>query len=180
MVLELPGGFATLTFKSVYPLMVLERTTAACIRTQQLLVSPVGRGAAAFCNYTRAVTTDAYAANMLAERLIGAERAPHQSGSVLHQVCDIHAFVGACNKTFNLLDEHITGVIRAALSLRCGSSMARFRKCLREEIESRFEICDGVPPLGGAQDIAGALPPTQLRVAIAEGAILPVRYPGRC
>ena len=66
---------------------------------------------------------------------------------MLHQVCDIHAFVGVYNKTFNLLDEHITGVIRAALSLRCGSSMARFRKCLREEIESRFEICDGVPPL---------------------------------
>ena len=146
LVLRLGGKLVSIAFKSHFPLSVLEQCTAKCIKQQQLSMSRVGRAAKAFKSYTRAVTTDAFSGNKAAEGGIAQERAKGEGhhGS-LHLLCAVHATAGVYDRCFSLVDAHITGVIRAALALRSGAAMARFRACLREEIGSRLEIKTGFP-----------------------------------
>jgi len=137
-----PTLFAV-TFRLPSALAVVESTTAAVIQRQQQAISPIGRVSRCFQLSTRAATTDAYAANILAEKGICRERDPDQPG--LHLLCNVHATAGVYNKTFALVDGHITGVIRTALACRSGSAMSRLRHCLREEIASRFDVIVGRP-----------------------------------
>ena len=65
----------------------------------------------------------------------------------MHTHCDVHATALVNGKVFGLVEGDITGLIRCALSLRIGNAMGTFRKCLRAEIESRFELLHGrLPP----------------------------------
>lgn len=144
MVIKVGERLVIVSFHSLCPLSVLERTTAAALKHGQLLMSQASRGARCFELVTRAATTDAYSANIAAEASIAEERqSPCHS---LHWTCTIHATAGVYGKTFAPLDEHISGVIRVALSMRSGAAMSRFRKCLREEIGSRLQIKAGKPP----------------------------------
>ena len=147
MVVRLGQRLVTLVLRPCLPLCAVERTTAKCLMRQQAMVSHAGRAARAFGGCIRAATTDAYSANKAAEGGIARDRsAGAESGSSLHVLCGVHATAGVYNKVFGPLDEHISGVIHAALALRNGPAMSRLRKCMRVEIASRFELLRGSPP----------------------------------
>lgn len=140
MLLKANGIFVGIIGKAICPLAVVEATSAKAIREQQLRVSPVGLGSACFSSAVRAVCTDSAASNFAAERGISQDRS---SFSSLHTPCDVHKTSGVYTKSFILLDSTIRGMVSCALSLQQSSAMVRFRKALREEIASRFEIRAG-------------------------------------
>eukprot|EP00930_Biecheleria_cincta_P095370 TRINITY_DN87333_c0_g1_i1.p1 TRINITY_DN87333_c0_g1~~TRINITY_DN87333_c0_g1_i1.p1 ORF type:complete len:1612 (-),score=257.34 TRINITY_DN87333_c0_g1_i1:89-4207(-) len=144
MILRLGSKLATVFYRSVTPLGIVETTSANCLKRHQLSVSQATRASAAFVDRTRAATTDAHPSNTLAEKCIAVERGGSDSNS-LHVLCQIHATAGIYGKTFAALDPQITGLIRVALSLRNGSAMSRFRACLRDEVASRLRILEGHP-----------------------------------
>ena len=106
-----------------FPLSVVERTTAACLKRQQLQLSYLGRATRAFKRSTRAATTDAYSANKAAEASIGKERAAKEDENALHVLCDVHGTANVYNKVFGPLDAHVTGAVHTALALRTGPAM---------------------------------------------------------
>ena len=143
MLVRLGEKFVALTLRMHYPLAIVESTTGAVMKHLALAQSRVGPASRAFKGITRAVTTDAASSNKSAEASIGVERQQDHMGSVLHILCEVHATAGIYSKTFRLVDSHITGIIRTALSLRTGAAMARFRACLKAEIASRMVIKTG-------------------------------------
>lgn len=145
MLLQEPsGGFVGIICPSVCPLAVLDRCTAPALRELQERQSPVSRAATCFRQATRAVCTDRNAANLGAEREVSQDRG---LGPSLHVPCDIHKTASCYSKTFCLTDGAIKGMINTALALKTGSSMTRFRQCLREEVASRFVVKTGQPSL---------------------------------
>lgn len=152
----------------VCPLQVLDRCTAPALEEAQLRISSVSRGASCFQDAMRIVCTDANAANTAAERMIVKERC---GWSALHTQCEIHK-TSACHvKTFVLLDDNVRGMVHCALSLRQGAAMTRFRRCLGEEVASRFEVKAGAPPRD-AQEHKRKL----LRLFASHGPSLPTRH----
>jgi hypothetical protein len=142
----LSGRHVCITFSPIpSPLSCVERCTSASIKAQQLSVSHTTRASLAFKGRTRAVTTDGFSANPVAENSIASDRNGGVSNR-LHVICDTHGVAGVYGKVFKPLDRHITGVIRTAMSLRNGAAMARWRKCLRLEVVDRLELLDGSPP----------------------------------
>lgn len=136
------GSYVALISTTVCPLAVVDRCTAPALKEVQMRLSPVSRGSMGFAQAVRAVCTDSHPSNLAAERSIAQER-QHQWSS-LHTPCEIHKVAGCYGKTFIHLEDTVKGMISCGLSLRQGSSMTRFRKCLREEIASRFEVKAGV------------------------------------
>jgi len=106
--------------------------------------SPVGRVANLFKENLRAVCTDAAASNLACEREVAADRGPQWS--TLHTLCDVHVTSRCYSKTFSLMEDHITGMVRCALSLRVGAAMNVFRRCMRDEIADRLDIKFGRCP----------------------------------
>ena len=49
-------------------------------------------------------------------------------------------------ENFSLMEDHITGMVRCALSLRVGAAMNVFRRCMRDEIADRLDIKFGRCP----------------------------------
>ena len=117
----------------------------ACIKHHQVAMSIASRAARAFKRTTRAVSTDAYAANICAEKSIASDRSKGDANT-LHSLCDVHGTAGCYNKVFHPFDKYVSGIIHIALALRSGAAMVQFRRCLREEIASRLEIIQGSPP----------------------------------
>lgn len=146
LVVKLGERLVTIIYHLHLPLAVVERTTGQVLKYLQLTTSRLSRAAIAFKGHTRAVTTDAFSGNKTAEASIMQDRAAATTGSSLHILCDVHATAGVYDKVFAPLDSFVTGVIRTALSLRSGAAMHRFRRCLRQEIEARLEVVEGVPP----------------------------------
>ena len=151
MVIRLGSQLVTIVQKCVFPLAVLEHTTAACLKHLSLTLSCIGPSAKAFKGLTRAATTDAFSGNKSAESSIARDRAGSSPTSDLHILCEAHASAGVYKKTFALVDSWVTGVVRIALALRTGACMARFRRCLREEIASRLVIKEGYPPMAALE-----------------------------
>lgn len=119
LVLQIGQGFVSVSFKAPSPLAVLERATAACIAEQQMHASTMSRVAAAFCGATRAVTTDACAANLSAEAsILKARGTGVPSCDTLHVRCDVHCTALVYDKTLNLVDQHVSG--RFGRRWRCG------------------------------------------------------------
>ena len=151
-VLKLGEKLVSVSFPQQFPLGVLEQCTAKVIKHHQLSISRLTRASQAFAGLTRAVCTYAFSGNIGAELSIANDRSAISSGcSSLHLLCGVHATAGCYTKTFALLNPHITGVIRAALALRTGAAMSRFRDCLRMEIASRLAVKDGLAPAGALQ-----------------------------
>ena len=151
MVLRIGDRYATLSARSISSLNVLDRTTASAIMLQQQTISHMSKAATAFASSSRVVTTDAHASNIAAEAAIAKARGGGESHS-LHILCNIHASALVYGKVFKMLDPQITGLIRVALSLRCGGAMTRFRAALRAEIDSRLEVLNGNPPAEAIAD----------------------------
>ena len=58
-------------------------------------------------------------------------------------LCDVHKTSAVHEKTFAMVGEDVSGMIRTALALRNGAAIQRFRRCLADEIGSRLEIREG-------------------------------------
>ena len=144
MLAKTSRGFITFVCQAPGRLCVVEASTAAVTKAAQLQLSPVARSACAYKGMSRVCTTDAAASNIAAEASIAKDRG--EDSPNLHQLCTIHGTAGVYKKTFAVLDETITGVARAALSLRSPGAMVVFRRCLKEEIDSRLHINYGFPP----------------------------------
>lgn len=141
---KVDNKFVTLLPSTICSLQVLEGCTGIALKEAQLRVSGASRAATQFQHASRVVTTDSDGANLLAERLLAAERGGHWSN--LHIRCDVHRTATTYTKTFGLLDTTVTGLIHCALALQSGSAMRRFRACLRDEVASRFVVLHGTPP----------------------------------
>ncbi len=90
------------------------------------------------------VTTDNYAANHLAEKLLSEHQGNTGSG-FLHVTCAVHAAHGCAGAAFHLVPDFSSGLIKAALALSSGQ-MALFRKSLEQIIEQKLVVYhDGGP-----------------------------------
>ena len=98
-----------------------------------------------FQRVTRAAVTDSYAPLTAAEKHIGAQRRSPADAQI-HFLCRVHKTAAVHKRTFEFLDETITGMIRSALAVRSGASMVRFRESLAAEIASRLEVLEGSAP----------------------------------
>ena len=136
----------TLVTAPVCPLSVVEANTAACAMEAQLQVSSATALRERLLVRARGATTDRGAENKPCERAI-ADMLYHGQAGLLHTFCEVHMTAGIHKKVFAQpgLDPVVSGAIRTALSLRNGAAMLRFRKALREEVQSRLQVCRGVP-----------------------------------
>lgn len=142
LLIELASGcVVTILTPTLCNLTAMAAGSGACIAEAQLRLSGVTRAAGKFTHATRSACTDRNGANLLAERQIAKERS--EPWDSLHVLCGVHKTAGAHEKTFALVDEGIRGMIHCALALRNGSAMSRFRRCMKEEIESRFKLMHG-------------------------------------
>ena len=144
MTIRVGSRALTLTFIMPIPLCVLETGSASNVEKQQIAVSPVSRVELAFGSVTRAACTDGAAPNLAAERAISRRRGLPRAAS-LHLLCGVHCTALVYNKTMAPLDSDVSSAIQTALSLRNGAAMSRFRRALRQEIESRLDIKEGYP-----------------------------------
>ena len=132
--------------RTLCPIGVVSRTTIASLRGLQFRVSPASNAAKLFTLQHRVGCTDAHPSNSQCEAGVAATRGPPEQSVNVHRFCDIHRLSGCHEKVFGLVDADVRGMIHAALSLRNGSAMQRFRLCLRNEVRSRLDILVGRPP----------------------------------
>lgn len=149
MLLNINGHFVTLFTNTICSLTAMPSASAAAIKETQVRVSGVSRGATKFAKATRVACTDRYSANLSAEPAVVEERGAPWSG--LHVHCDIHKTARIYTKAFSAFENHIRGMIHTALALGTGTSLARFRKAVKEEIASRFVLKHGSPPVEAVQ-----------------------------
>lgn len=145
ILLHLAGQYVSILPSTVCPLTVIDRGTATCLKAALLRACGVSRASELFGTRMRLVCTDRNGANLLAEKSIAAERGEHWSS--LHVHCEVHLAASAHEKTFSLQESNISGMIHCALALRNGTAMNRFRRCLRDEVASRFRVRFGTAPL---------------------------------
>lgn len=141
ILLKVDGRFVTVISNIICSLQILPDGTGATLKNAELMISGVSRAATQFDHKARLTTTDGCQVNLLAEKLIASERG--DTWTNLHVCCDVHRTAGAHTKTFSLMDSHVTGMVHTALALQSGSAMNRFRKCLRDEVASRFVVLHG-------------------------------------
>lgn len=149
-------------------LVVMENGTAEVLASAELRLSTSTEASASFEQRVRAAHTDAGAPNFSCEKMLSNVRAPEFK--LLHRLCDIHRTSLVHGKTFALLDDNVRGMIACALSLRVGSAMTRFRRCLKAEIESRLQILHGQPPRDATRYKLAVL-----RLFVSQGRNLAVR-----
>ena len=145
MVIRVRGELVTCLGVQPCPLAVVQSTTGAVLAKVQQSLSMATRSSLLFSRFTRAAVTDSYSAIISAERTIGRERGPKQHAQI-HVRCQVHKTATVHTRTFAFLEPTISGMIRAALAVRNGPSMVRFREAMASEIDSRLEILQGVAP----------------------------------
>jgi hypothetical protein len=136
-----PKRFVMLTSETVVSPQVLQQTTAPVI-AQALLCSSVIRPPALqdFRWCMRLVTSDRYAAQLLAERQLLLLR---PSWHKLHIACEVHMNVASQSKALQLVAPGVSGMIRLALSLKLGGWMRVFRRCICQEVAASLEVLHG-------------------------------------
>lgn len=143
MLLKCGDTYISIVSNTACPLLVLASCTGPALKESQLRLSGMSLASVRFGFRMRAVCTDRNASNLMAERGIARDRGQEPA---LHTHCEIHKVASVYTRTFSFLEGNVRGMIHAALSLRQGDSMSRFRQCLKEEIASRFEVLTGKPP----------------------------------
>ena len=145
MLVEVNARLLIICISTLSNLTVIERGTAETLKECQLRLSGATRASATFRQRIRLVCTDGCAANILCEKHVAAARG--DACSAVHALCDVHRASLVPGKTFSLLDENVRGMLRCALSLRDGTALSRFRRCLKDEIASRLQTIPGRPPV---------------------------------
>lgn len=143
ILMKVEGRSVMLLLPLLSNLVVVESGTGVVLQACQLGLSACTRATKLFSQRVRAVCTDGSSANIACEKGVAAARG---AGSrTLHALCDVHRTSLVHNKLFTLLDDNVRGMVRCALSMRAGSAMGKFRRCLREEVEARLEVLHGRP-----------------------------------
>lgn len=137
MVIDHRDSYVVLLGDTVDTVTSMASGTGAATKDVQLRISGVTEHSNAFSQTTRLTCLDRASANVAAERALVHSRS---GWSWLAFWCTIHILAGICTKTFSLVESEISGMINAALAMRNGASMSRFRRCLKMEIKSRFKL----------------------------------------
>ena len=134
------------------PLQVLASNKAhimasALHRTSQRQWDEKICGPSGFKRLLNVVTTDDFAANHLAERMLQAKEEKDHPGldsGLLHVTCDVHKVHGIAKSVFamNDLDFFTSGLIKAALTLR-GGALTDFKSIFRKYVVDHLEIHRG-------------------------------------
>ena len=143
------------------PLQVLHTNSAANIASalQKNMHSEVVDQARSFDRVLHVVTTDDYAANHLAEKMLTQQEMCALHGDVseddparsdekagkLHLICEVHRLHGVAASMYNLCPDFISGLIKASLVLRSGH-MTSLRRCLRALIADKLQVYQCEPP----------------------------------
>ncbi|CAE7196761.1 unnamed protein product [Symbiodinium sp. CCMP2592] len=143
------------------PLQVLHTNSAANIASalQKNMHSEVVDQARSFDRVLHVVTTDDYAANHLAEKMLTQQEMCELHGDVseddparsddkagkLHLICEVHRLHGVAASMYSLCPDFISGLIKASLVLRSGH-MSSLRRCLRALIVAKLRVYQCEPP----------------------------------
>ena len=129
-------------------LQLLEACTAKCLVAAHVAQSSMTPFCQRFTHRLRLSTTDKHSSNLLCEQMLAKELAGADF-CVVHQTCDVHVVYRVHIRVFALMDDHITGVVRHALSLSNSAHMNIFTKAVRIVIRERggVRLIQGTPPL---------------------------------
>ena len=124
---------------------ILGSASGACLARALLESTGVTPHSKEFILKIRACSSDAAPSNLLAEKFVLASRDPEWVP--LHLTCNVHKISRSMTRTFQILDQDISGLIHFALSLQVGASMTLFRESLAAVIAARpLLIQRGAPP----------------------------------
>ena len=103
------------------------------------------------------VTTDDFAGNHLAERVLTQQNQsqyPDQRIGKLHVTCDVHKIHACSRAVVDMLPLFGSGLVKSSLALRSGQ-MSRFRESFRKVVRQNLKIYHGtVPDFGGPEPTA--------------------------
>ena len=150
MVVKLPNHFLHFFASFPAPLQLLERNTSEVLKqalTQNLGVSSWSR---AFHAKSRLVCVDKAGSNAKAERGMLTDRQEGWSSGLF--ACEVHITSNIFKKTYQqLMPQHVTGMLRTALSLRSGAALGLFRRCLAATINQKLVLLAGSPARGALE-----------------------------
>ena len=141
---EAPPQYTCISGSALTCLQILADTTGQTIHHALQSNSSMSAFANNFQVKVRAATTDLYPANLLAEKYVMCSRSAEWCH--LHHPCNVHLVARSFSKSFDLLSEHIQGLLHLSLALSTGSTMGRFRKSLTEVVSSRLQVIRGHCP----------------------------------
>ena len=107
---------------------ILGAGTAALMAKALQETRAVSSNAEHFFWKTRVCTTDEASSNILCEKILESHRPA--TWSLLHLPCNAHKAARAMSRSFELVSEHVSGMVNFALSLQVGASMHDFRLAL--------------------------------------------------
>lgn len=124
----------------------IDRNTAECLQASlEDLVSLPKVVENTFPRRVRIFCADDYSGN---NRALRSWNRGNPEWSLLRSVCQVHKSMGVCKQTTNLVQDDITGLLRAMLSISQVGSMREFRQHMENIIDERLEITHEPPPSG--------------------------------
>ena len=142
MLVKMDSKFVMMLGQTFCPLQVLQQNTAAVLKTSLSRMGAATAKAQEFKVRMRSVCTDAGSGNIKAEQDMTEQRG--DSWSLFHVYCDVHKISRARRRTFEELQgQHVSGLIRVALSLRQGAMLNQFRGAMASIIRSKIIIKHG-------------------------------------
>eukprot|EP00971_Amphidinium_carterae_P330458 6463501-Amphidinium_carterae.4 len=125
------------------PLVAMTQCTAKNMLGELMQLDTVSKVSESFACKARLTCLDKAPANTLCERLIMGLRPSDWHELLVH--CHCHLIHTAFKKTMQLVDNHVSSLIKLALSIREGAKMKLFRQALAKELHGRELIF--VPPV---------------------------------
>eukprot|EP00971_Amphidinium_carterae_P071886 1421752-Amphidinium_carterae.6 len=142
--IQMSGQYVKFVGDSLCPLQVLSHTNGPVLMEALLRNSWTSSFSKQFGFQARIAMHDKAAYNFSAEALLGARRSKQQS--LLEFRCDAHVCSTIMKNSFDkLMPQALSGVIATALSLRHGSSLMVFRRCLSTVIDELLVLLIGSP-----------------------------------
>ncbi|CAE7346263.1 unnamed protein product [Symbiodinium microadriaticum] len=135
-------------------LQCVDRSTAENIAACQSSILKLVPGLSDFGQQAKfnvhLVTTDAYSANLKAERSLTPEG---QNSATSHYLCDIHKAATCQTKTLHMIDGHVSGMISVALACADASATRGLRMSLQRVLSEKLRVCFGKPPQSEGRDM---------------------------
>lgn len=137
------GSVFSISAETVQCLTALEKNDSACM-FQRTVSLPRVRPPVPFRRQVRAATSDDAAANSAFERRLVSS---YGGGfSSLHFKCRVHKVAAVSSRTFRYMDDHVSGLVHMALSLKDGGRGAAFRRVMSCVLMVCINIVVGAQP----------------------------------
>ena len=117
-------------------LQAVDRTTEGVLRS----LAGLKEVCKSYPLYVHEVTTDKYAANLRAEKMLS------HGGITSHYTCDVHKLAAVQTRTLSYVPGHISAMIAGALALGESGALNGLRKSLGNVLEQRVKLLYGEPP----------------------------------